>query len=87
MSPSRLTLLPDERFAPLLPSVLRAMLFADAVGFSQLTEAQLPVFFSDFQAAIARLIRKSKQGPEVADTWGDGLYLVFRTVEDAGRFS
>jgi class 3 adenylate cyclase len=23
----------------------------------------------------------------VADTWGDGLYLVFRTVEDAGRFS
>lgn len=67
--------------------VLRAMLFADAVGFSQLTEAQLPAFFSDFQAVVARLIRNSGYRPEVADTWGDGLYLVFRTVEDAGRFS
>ena len=67
--------------------VLRAMLFADAVGFSQLSEAQLPAFFSDFQTVVARLMRKPGCRPEVANTWGDGLYLVFRTVEDAGRFS
>jgi class 3 adenylate cyclase len=67
--------------------VIRSMLFGDAVGFSRLTEAQVPKFFSRFQTVVAKLMRRSRHRPLVADTWGDGLYLVFRNVEDAGQFS
>ena len=76
-----------EKKEKLYVAEIRAMLFGDAVGFSRLSEAQLLAFFSNFQLLVARLMRKSKHRPEVVDTWGDGLYLVFRTVHDAGRFS
>jgi class 3 adenylate cyclase len=66
---------------------IRSMLFSDAVGFSQLSEAQVAVFFSQFSTLVGKLLHESEYGPIVADTWGDGLYVVFQQAADAGRFS
>ena len=69
-----------------------AMLFADAVGFSKLTEAQVLRFMEHFLGAIAELVgtaaaTRSPFAPVAKNTWGDGLYFVFKSARDAGRFA
>ncbi len=69
-----------------------AMLFADAVNYSKLTEEQVPRFVQHFLGAIADLLGRpasdgSLSAVVVKNTWGDGLYLVFRSVQDAGVFA
>jgi class 3 adenylate cyclase len=66
---------------------MMAMLFADALNFSKLTEAQIPRFVDHFLGAIAKLISTSSYAPLVKNTWGDGLYFVFSSVREAGQFS
>jgi len=70
-----------------LPTRIMAMLFADAVNFSKLTEQQIPLFLTHFLGAIGRLISTSPHAPSVKNTWGDGLYFVFADVKDAGQFA
>jgi len=69
-----------------LPEI-RALLFADAVGFSKLEEQQIPLFVRCFLGAIAKLVKGGSHSPILTNTWGDGLYFVFRTVTDAGVFA
>jgi class 3 adenylate cyclase/tetratricopeptide (TPR) repeat protein len=64
-----------------------ALLFADAVNFSKLTEAQIPVFVQHFLGAIGSLVARFRPAPLLKNTWGDGLYLVFPDVQAAGRFA
>jgi class 3 adenylate cyclase len=64
-----------------------AMLFADAVGFSQLTEEQIPGFVQQYLGAVAALMARSPCAPVMKNTWGDGLYGVFATVHEAGEFA
>ncbi len=69
-----------------------AMLFADAVGFSKLTEEQVPRFVEHFLGAVAALAQRAAAlrppcAPMMKNTWGDGLYFVFATARDAGRFA
>jgi class 3 adenylate cyclase len=64
-----------------------ALLFADAVNYSQLTEEQVPRFVQHYLGGVAELLRRSPSGAVVRQTWGDGLYLVFRGVEEAGAFA
>lgn len=66
---------------------LAALLFADAVNFSKLTEAQTPAFVQHFLGAIGSLVARFQPAPLFKNTWGDGLYLVFAHVDDAGRFA
>jgi class 3 adenylate cyclase len=66
---------------------LRAMLFADAVGYSKLGEDQIPSYIEGFLGAVGELSRRSKHRYEHVEVAGDGLYMVFGTVEDAGRFA
>jgi class 3 adenylate cyclase/tetratricopeptide (TPR) repeat protein len=62
-----------------------AMLFGDAVNFSKLTEDQVPRFVDHFLGQIATLLTgKYQRANVVRNTWGDGLYLVFDNVRDAG---
>jgi class 3 adenylate cyclase len=68
------------------PVQLMAMLFADAVGYSKLTEDQIPLFVEHFLSPIAELIEHSDAAPILKETAGDGLYFVFRSVRDAGVF-
>jgi class 3 adenylate cyclase len=70
-----------------LPDQLMAMLFADAVGYSKLREEQIPLFVEHFLAPIAELIERSPRPPILKETAGDGLYLVFQRVRDAGVFA
>ncbi len=64
-----------------------ALLFADAVNFSKLTETQIPVFVRDFLGAVGALVARFQPAPLLRNTWGDGLYLVFADVQAAGRFA
>lgn len=72
---------------PLVRHEMRALLFADAVGFSQLSEDQIPAFISGFLEAVASLNRRTQHRFEHVETSGDGLYMVFGDVGDAGRYA
>jgi class 3 adenylate cyclase len=63
-------------------------LFADVVGFSKLTEQEIPRFVRHFLGPVAGLLAKlPPDSVKKKNTWGDGLYLVFEDVGDAGRFA
>jgi len=66
---------------------LRAMLFADAVGYSKLAEDQIPGYIEGFLGAVGDLSRRTAHRHEHVEVAGDGLYMVFRDVADAGRFA
>ncbi len=70
-----------------LDSRVVAILFADAVGFSKLTEAQVPRFVQHFLGAIAQLSNRCADSIIAKNTWGDGLYFVFSDVGLAGNFA
>jgi class 3 adenylate cyclase len=71
----------------LLGSRVVAILFADAVGFSKLAEAQVPRFVQHFLGAIAQLSNRFINSIIAKNTWGDGLYYVFSDVVLAGDFA
>ena len=60
----------------------RAMLFGDIHGFSKLSDAQLPVFTEKIMGTLGVVARRYKQHIAFVNTWGDGIFVVFR---DAGR--
>ncbi len=60
----------------------RAMLFGDIHGFSKLTDAQLPPFTQKIMGTLGEVARRHEQHIAFINTWGDGIFVVFR---DAGR--
>jgi class 3 adenylate cyclase len=60
----------------------RAMLFGDIHGFSKLSDAQLPIFADKLMGTLGEVTRRYKQHVAFVNTWGDGIFVVFR---DAGR--
>jgi class 3 adenylate cyclase len=64
-----------------------AILFADAVGFSKLTETEVPRFVQHFLGATAQLSNRFGDSIIAKNTWGDGLYFVFSDVDLAGNFA
>jgi hypothetical protein len=85
--------LPGTAESPAMPGVsiarheMRAMLFADAVGYSKLSEDQIPGYIAGFLGAVAELSRRTRHRFEHVETSGDGLYMVFRHAADAGHFA
>jgi class 3 adenylate cyclase len=63
------------------------LLFADAKGFSRLTEPEIPLFVKHFLGTVADTIRRAPSAPLQVNTWGDGLYLVFDNVASTGMFA
>ena len=76
----------DEE-APAFDYAVRAMLFADAVGYSRLSEDQVPLFFEHYLGAIAAFNAQTLYRPEHVETAGDGMYLVFRSPAAAGLYA
>ena len=72
---------------PELPRPIRAMLFADVAGFSQMREEFHPRFFGRFSADIAEEVKAAGDRVLLANTWGDGFFAVFETVTDCARFA
>jgi class 3 adenylate cyclase/tetratricopeptide (TPR) repeat protein len=75
------------RRPPRLPREIKAMLFADVVRFSQLTEESFPHFVAYFLGSVARMANESPYKPLIRNTWGDALFFVFESVEQAGCFA
>jgi class 3 adenylate cyclase len=68
-------------------SEIRGLLFADVEGFSKLTEEEIPRFVEHFLGLVGKLAAESGQKALMRNTWGDGVYFVFRNVRDAGQFA
>jgi hypothetical protein len=66
---------------------LKALLFADAVGYSKLTEDQIPRYVTGFLGAVADLNRRTRYRHEHVETAGDGLYMVFGDTVDAAHYA
>lgn len=66
---------------------MRAMLFADAVGYSRLSEDQIPGYIAGFLGTVGELSRVTSHRFEHVETSGDGLYMVFRHAGDAAQFA
>ena len=66
---------------------IKAIMFADVVGYSKLPETVIPKYVAQFNQRVSRLIADSSSAPINVNTWGDGLFFVFNGVEDAGRFA
>jgi len=66
---------------------IRALFFADVEGFSKLNDEEIPRFVDHLLGLVARLANESAYRPLMKNTWGDGLYLVFSNVRDAGQFA
>ncbi len=64
---------------------VKAMLFADVAGFSNLPEGHLPAFFMDMLAIVKEQLENT---PTLfQNTWGDGLYIVFADVVTCADFT
>jgi tetratricopeptide (TPR) repeat protein len=77
----------DAAPEPAVRHEMRAMLFADAVGYSQLSEDQIPGYITAFLGAVAALNARTAHRFEHVETSGDGLYMVFRDAADAGHYA
>lgn len=68
-------------------SQIVALLFADAEGFGKLTDEEVPRFVEHFLGLVAGLTSRLAHRPLSKNTWGDGLYFVFSSLLDAGKFA
>ena len=59
---------------------LRAMIFADVVGFSRIQDDDLPHFHSSVMTPMAEAIAHLPTAPSVVETWGDAVFLVYDDV-------
>jgi class 3 adenylate cyclase len=87
ISPASADEVPEADAAASLDSGIVALLFADAQGFSGLSEEQIPAFVRHFLGAVSETLSRSVRPPLLKNTWGDGLYFVFGSVRDAGLFA
>ena len=87
---------PAPAAAPLAPHAaapgnarrtIRTLLFADIVGYGRLTDAAVPEVQQRFWDVIARELTATASPPRFANTWGDGLYVVFDAPRDGASFA
>ncbi|HZT86458.1 MAG TPA: adenylate/guanylate cyclase domain-containing protein [Stellaceae bacterium] len=70
-----------------LPRKIIAVLFADVVRFSELSEEETEHFIEWFLRVIGKFVEETAHQPVVSNTWGDGFYFVFEEIESAGLFA
>jgi tetratricopeptide (TPR) repeat protein len=81
---------PDEVAAPYATGaahLIKALLFADVVGYSKLNEDQIPIYVTSFLGAVAELNRRTGHRCEHIETAGDGLYMVFAETAAAAHYA
>jgi class 3 adenylate cyclase len=66
---------------------VETMLFADAVGYSKLTEDQVPLFLEEYVAPIAEFNEACGFSAVHIETAGDGMYMVFDDPCEAGLYA
>jgi class 3 adenylate cyclase len=73
------------------PPRIVSIMFADAKGFSKLTEDQTPLFVRHFLEMVGKMAgtfrQSGHQSPLMMNTWGDGLFFIFENVTGAAEFA
>jgi len=64
---------------------LKAMLFADVRGFGALSDSMVPAFMDTVLAPLANQLKVFGHRVQHLNTWGDGLFVVFSSVEEAAE--
>ena len=77
----------SNRVQEVLEQEVKAMLFADIVGYTKLSEMQVPAFVHHFMGKLSTLMDSMAHPPIVKNTWGDAIYCVFDHVSHAGVFA
>jgi class 3 adenylate cyclase len=54
-----------------------SILFADMVGYSKLSEEQIPAYVKGFLAGVSKTLAALQAKPLYANTWGDAVCLAF----------
>ncbi|HEX5474626.1 MAG TPA: adenylate/guanylate cyclase domain-containing protein [Vicinamibacterales bacterium] len=85
-APAAATASPPASSASFAPRIV-GVLFADARGFSGLTDEQVVAFVQHFLGTVAAEVERAAHPPILKNTWGDGLYFVFDRVCEAGEFA
>ncbi len=68
-------------------SPFRAVLCADAKGYSRLDAPRLRVFAREFLGRVGAAVDRFRAQTVMVKTAGDGLFMVFKNLPDAIRFS
>lgn len=68
------------------PLPFRALLCADAKGYSRLEAERLHTFCRDFLGCVGGVVDRFREHTLTVKTAGDGLFMVFRDVPSAIRF-
>jgi class 3 adenylate cyclase len=66
---------------------IKSMLFADAVGYSRLSEDQIPLFVERYIGAVAEFNQRIKYKAVHIETAGDGMYMVFDDPDTAANYA
>ena len=66
---------------------IKAMLSAEIVNFSNISERQLPVFIAEFKGLIGRLVAGASPAPSVVESWGKSHTFVFDDLRQAAEFA
>ncbi|UCB46154.1 MAG: DUF4071 domain-containing protein [Spirochaetota bacterium] len=66
---------------------VKALLFADLVGYSTLKEEQFPFYIDDYLNILASNLRDSSYKPLFKNIWGDALYFVFEDLASCAKYA
>ena len=69
------------------PRMLKTLVFADFAGYSRVQDINAARFQGEFWVIAARQIAASAVKPVFANTWGDGLFVVFDNASDGAAFA
>jgi class 3 adenylate cyclase len=66
---------------------IEAMMFTDAVGYTRLSEEQIPLFVEHYLGRIAELTAATSHRAVHTETAGDGMYMVFDNPFAAAHYA
>lgn len=66
---------------------LRAIVFADFAGFSQLRESVLPTFSAEVLGRVASVLVGYEESICARNTWGDGLFVILNSATAAAALA
>ena len=66
---------------------LCGIMFADTVGYSRITDREIPLYVEHFIGVIPKIIQQLNLGHVYRRTWGDALFMVFDSLRSAAEFS
>ena len=79
--------MPVEDGRPETNTVSRTLLFADVLGFSQLSDSQVASYCEVLLGEVEKLLTNSQKKPLELNTWGDGLFMVFDKATHGADFA